>query len=176
MYSCFQSCTKLYPLSCLLDVVLYKLLEHALRYTASWAIMSSFWSFSCKKESSDTFAHLPTLWTSLKDCTRCSWPFWVIDNLLQKKKFDSSSLEDFDVWRKTKKTIESTFRIAWLTKKFYVNRKFRNLKKFLRTHSKMVDTAILQAKVQVFYPRKSIASHQSIASLITQQLPNFPQT
>ena len=99
---------------------------------------------------------------------------WLI--IYCKKKFGSSSLEDFDVWRKTKKTIKSTFRTVLLTKKFYVNRKFRNFKKFLRTHSKRVEKAILQAKVQVFYPRKSIASHQSIASLITQQLPNFPQT
>ena len=87
-----------YSPSCLLDAVLYKLLQHALWYTASWEIMSPFRRFACKKESSNKFAHLRNFWSSLKDCTRCNGPFSEIDDSLQQKKVGFSSWEDFDVW------------------------------------------------------------------------------
>lgn len=129
-----------YSPSCFLNAVLYKLLKHALRYIASWTILSPFLSFVSSKEFSYKFAHLHILWSSLKDCDRYNDSQWLM--FRYKKNVRSTSLEDFDVWRetakKTEKSWKSIFRILLLTKS-----KFSNFKKFPRTYSKMADTAIL---------------------------------
>ena len=141
----FLCSSEKYPPRCLLDPVLYKLLTHALWYTASWAIMSPFWSFACKKEP-NKFAHLLHV---LSDQARKTVPWmmclfqWLMIHY-KEKHVDLLFLEDFDIWCETiKKPRKSTFRIVLLTETFYINRKFRNFKKFPCIHFKMADTAIL---------------------------------
>ena len=143
-----------YSPSCFLNAVLYKLLKHALRYIASWTILSPFLSFVSSKEFSYKFAHLHILWSSLKDCDRYNDSQWLM--FRYKKNVRSTSLEDFDVWRETakrQKRVENQYSEFY----YWPNQNLETLRSFHARTQRWQTRWFYKRKYKYLYPQKSHA-------------------